>query len=127
MKRPTATDTAAQVDEPAQNLMVGDVDVGQQITGVFENATTALNGVTDAGIGRGGLAEAERAERQPEPSWAVWSTSCRRKASRARRSGVRALPDLEALITKVSEIPGVGDVIKPVADPMLEKLRAMTA
>jgi hypothetical protein len=38
-----------------------------------------------------------------------------------------ALPNLEALITKVTEMPGAGDVIKPVADSVLEKLRAMTA
>ena len=38
-----------------------------------------------------------------------------------------ALPNLEALVTKVSAIPGAGDAIKPAADPVLEKLRAMSA
>jgi hypothetical protein len=37
------------------------------------------------------------------------------------------LPDLEALIAKVSEIPGVGAVIKPTADALVAKLRAMAA
>lgn len=36
-----------------------------------------------------------------------------------------ALPELEALIARVTEIPGVGDVIGPVANGLVEKRRAM--
>ena len=35
--------------------MVGDVDVGQQVTGGFETTTTALNGVTDAASAQAAL------------------------------------------------------------------------
>jgi hypothetical protein len=122
-----ATDTPAQVDEAADNLMVGDVDVGREVTGWFESATTTLEGITDAGsaeaavpklnelndgLGKiGGLAEQLPAEGK--------------SALAALVSG--SLASLETLIAKVSEIPGVGDVIQPVAGSMLEKLRAMTA
>jgi hypothetical protein len=38
-----------------------------------------------------------------------------------------ALPEVEALIARVTEIPGVGAVIKPTADALVAKLKAMTA
>jgi hypothetical protein len=38
-----------------------------------------------------------------------------------------APPQLEALIARASEIPGVGDVIRPAADAMVEKRKSMTA
>jgi hypothetical protein len=122
-----ATDAPAEVGEAADNLMVGDVDVGREITGWFENATATLEGITDAGSAEaavpklnelndglaklGGLAEQLPAEGK--------------SALAALVSG--SLASLESLIAKVSEIPGVGDVIQPVAGSMLEKLRAMTA
>jgi hypothetical protein len=121
-----ATSTAAQVGEAAKNLMVGDVDVGQQVTGVFDGATKTLNEVTDEASAKAvaklnefdasltklkGLADQLPAEGKSALSALV----------------AAALPNLEALITKVNAIPGAGEVIKPITDPMLEKLRAMNA
>ena len=107
--------------------MVGDVNVGQQVTDVFNNATTALNGVTDAASAQaavpklngindsltklGGLVDQLPAEGKTALASLV--------------SGL--LPNLEALIAKVTALPGVGDIIKPVTDTMLERLRALTA
>ena len=118
---------ATQVGQPAPNLMVGDVDVGQQVTDLFTNTTTALNGMTDAASAEaavpklneindsltklGGLAGQLPAEGKT--------------ALAALVSG--QLPNLEALIAKVTALPGVGNVIKPVTDTMLQRLRALTA
>jgi hypothetical protein len=122
-----AAGTAAQVGESAKNLMVGDVDLSQQTTGVFEDATKALNDVTDSASAElavpklndvndslsklGGLVDQLPAEGK--------------SALAALIAGV--LPKLEALIAKVNDIPGAKEVIGPIADSMLEKLRAMTA
>jgi hypothetical protein len=118
---------ATEGGAPAANLMVGDVNVGQQVTDVFNNATAALNGVTDAASAEaavpklngindsltnlGGLVNQLPAEGKT--------------ALAALVSG--QLPNLEALIAKVTALPGVGDIIKPITDTMLERLRALTA
>ena len=122
-----AADTAAQVGEAASNLMVGNVDVGQQITGVFEGATAALDGATDAASAEAALPKLnELNDSLTKLGSLVDQLPAEGKSALAALvSGT--LPNLEALITRVSEIPGAGDVIKPVADSMLEKLRAMTA
>ena len=107
--------------------MVGDVDVGREITGWFENATTTLDGITDAGSAEAALPKLnELNDGLTKLGGLVEQLPAEGKSALAALvSG--SLANLEALIAKVSELPGVGDVIKPVADSMLEKLRAMTA
>jgi len=36
-----------------------------------------------------------------------------------------SLPGLQALITKVEALPGVGDILKPVVDPVAAQLGAL--
>jgi hypothetical protein len=119
-------ETPAQVGERA-NLMVGDVDLGQQVTDVFKNATTALDGVTDAASAKVALPKLNEINDSLTKlgSLADQLPAEGKSALATRVSG--SLSSLEALIAKVNEIPGAGDVIKPVADSMLGKLRAMTA
>jgi hypothetical protein len=123
----TAPGTPAQVGEPAGNLMVGDVDVGQQITGVFESATATLNGITDAASAEAAVPKLnELNDSLTKLGGLVDQLPAEGKSALAALvSG--SLPSLETLIAKVNEIPGAGEVIKPVADSMLGKLRAMTA
>jgi hypothetical protein len=119
-------ETPAQVGEPA-NLMVGDVDVGQQVTDVFKNATTALDGVTDAASAKAALPKLnEINDSLTKLGGLVDQLPAEGKSALATLvSG--SLSSLETLVAKVNEIPGAGEVIKPVADSMLGKLRAMTA
>jgi hypothetical protein len=122
-----AVDTAAGVGEGAENLLVGDVDVGEQITGVFESATATLNGITDAASAEAAVPELnELNDSLGKLGGLVDQLPAEGKSALAALvSG--SLSNLEALITKVAEIPGAGDVIRPVADSLLEKLQAMTA
>jgi hypothetical protein len=121
-----AGDAPAQVGETA-NLMVGDVDVGKQVTDVFKNATTALDGVTDAASAKAAVPKlTEINDSLTKLGGLVDQLPAEGKSALATLvSG--SLSSLETLVAKVNEIPGAGEVIKPVADSMLEKLRAMTA
>ena len=127
-----AADPAVETAGPGrrggrQNLMVGDVDVGQQVTGWFDGATKTLNGVTDAASAEAALPKLnELGASLDKVGGLVEQLPAEGKSALAALVSA-ALPNLEALIAKVNEIPGAGDVIKPVADSMLEKLRAMTA
>jgi hypothetical protein len=121
------TDTATQVGEPAENLMVGDVNVGQEATSLFERATTALNGVTDAASAEAALPQLTEINAGLDKLDGLVGQlpAAGKSALAALING--ALPDLEALIAKVSDIPGVGEVIKSAADAMVAKLKAMAA
>ena len=118
---------ATQVGQPAPNLMVGDVDLGRQVTDAFTNTTTALNGVTDAASAEAALPKLNEINDSLTKlgGLADQLPAAGKSALAALVSG--SLPNLEALITKVTGIPGVGAVIKPVTDSVLGKLRAMTA
>jgi hypothetical protein len=118
---------ATEVGEPAQNLMVGDVNVGQQVTEVFNNATTTLNGVTDAASAEAAVPKLNGInDSLTTLGGLVGQLPDEGKAALgALVSG--QLPNLEALIAKVTALPGVGGIIKPVTDTMLERLRALTA
>jgi hypothetical protein len=118
---------ATQVGEPPANLMVGDVNVGQQVTDVFSNATTALNGVTDAASAQAAVPKLNGInDSLTKLDGLVDQLPAEGKAALAVLVSGQ-LPNLEALIAKVTALPGVGDIIKPVTDTMLERLRALTA
>jgi hypothetical protein len=122
-----AGQAATQVGESAKNLMVGDVDIGQEVTGWFDGASAALNDVTDTASAEAALPKLnELGESLDKVGGLVEQLPAEGKSALAALVAA-ALPKLEALVAKASEVPGVADLIKPVADPMLAKLRAMTA
>jgi hypothetical protein len=122
-----AADTATQVGESTKNLMVGDVDVGQEVTGWFDGMTETLTDVTDPASAEAALPKLnELGASLDKVSGLVEQLPAEGKSALAGLVAA-ALPKLEALVAKVNEIPGAGEAIKPVTDPILEKLRAMTA
>jgi hypothetical protein len=121
------TTPPATVGEPAQNLVVDDVNLGQEVTNVFESATAALNDVTDAASAEAALPRLSEVDanldRLSGPAGRLPAEG--KSALAAMING--ALPELEALIARVSEIAGVGDIIRPAANALVEKLKAMAA
>jgi hypothetical protein len=117
---------AAPVGAPATNLMVGDVNVGQQVTDALKNATDALNGITDAASAQAAVPKLNEINDSLNSLGGLVDQLPAEGKSALAALVSAALPNLEALNTKVTGIAGVGDVIKPVTDAMLEKLRAMT-
>jgi hypothetical protein len=121
------TDTATQVGEDAQNLVVGDVNVGQEVTGAFESATTALNGITDAASAEAALPKLTEIDANLDKLGGLVEQLPAEGKSALVALINGALPALETLIAKVNDMPGVGPVIKPTADAMVAKLKAMVA
>ena len=121
------TTPPATVGEPAQNLVVGDVNLGQEVTNVFESATAALNDVTDAASAEAALPRLTEIDANLDRlGGLVGQLPAEGKSALAALIN-GALPELEALIARVSELPGVGAVIKPAADALVAKLQAMVA
>ena len=91
-----------------QNLLVGDVNLGQEVTGVFESATAALNDVTDAASAEAALPRLTEINTNLDRlGGLVGQLPAEGKSALAALIN-GALPELEALIARVSEIPGVG-------------------
>ncbi len=97
------------------------------MTGVFDSATTALNDVTDSASAKAAAAKLNEVDDNLAKIKGLVDQLPAEGKSALAALVAGALPDLEALITKVSAIPGASDAIKPITDPMLEKLRAMSA
>jgi hypothetical protein len=121
------TTPPATVGEPAQNLVVGDVNLGQEVTSVVESATTVLNDVTDATSAEAALPRLNEIDANLDRlGGLVGQLPAEGKSALAALIN-GALPEFEALVARVSEISGVGAVIKPAADALVEKLKAMAA
>jgi hypothetical protein len=121
------TTPPATVGEPAQNLVVDDVNIGQEVTNAFEGATAALNDVTDAASAEAALPRLNEIDANLDRLGGLAGQLPAEGKSALAALINGALPELEALIARVTEIPGVGDVIGPVANGLLDKLRAMAA
>jgi hypothetical protein len=121
------TTPPATVGEPAQNLVVDDVNIGQEVTNAFESATGALNDVTDAASAEAALPRLNEIDANLDRLGGLAGQLPAEGKSALAALINGALPELEALIARVTEIPGVGDVIGPAANGLVDKLRAMAA
>ena len=120
-----ATDAAATATEAVEGA-AGSIDiegVGGQLTDMFGGATDALSGITDvasaeaavpalqsAGENLGGLSG--QLEKIPE--------AARGPLTSIITNGVSAL---QPLIESATAIPGVGPIIEPIVNPMMETLQ----
>jgi hypothetical protein len=126
--RREAEEAVAPTTAPAtQNLQVGDVNLGREVTGVFESATAALNDVTDTASAEAALPKLTEIDANLDRLGGLAGQLPAEGKSALAALINGALPELEALIARVTEIPGVGAVIKPAADALVAKLKAMTA
>ena len=121
------TTPPATVGEPAQNLVVDDVNLGQEVTSVFENATAALSDVTDAASAEAALPKLNEIDANLDRLGGLAGRLPAEGKSALAALINGALPELEALIARVSDIPGVGDIIRPAANGLVQKLKAMAA
>ena len=103
------TTPPATVGEPAQNLVVDDVNLGQEVTSVFENATAALSDVTDAASAEAALPKLNEIDANLDRLGGLAGRLPAEGKSALAALINGALPELEALIARVSDIPGVGD------------------
>ncbi len=114
-----AVDTGAlQVPDAA---MAG-ADVGKQIGDVLGSATSTLSGITDVESAQAALPDIEAMTSKLDGVTGLLDQlpeGARSSVSTAARNG---LGQLQPTIDKVLEIPGVGPILRPAVESMLEKL-----
>ena len=106
----------------AKDTVPGNMDLGEQLTGVMGSATDSLGGITDVKSAEAAVLQLD--ETTSKLGGLVGLMDKLPEAARAPISGIvsNGLPQIQGLIDKVSAIPGVGPIIKPAVDGLMEKL-----
>lgn len=120
---PTPTPDIATPAVP--DLTVGGVDLGTQFAGIVDGVTTRLRGVTDVASAQAVVPELTDLGTQLET---VGSSAGQLPAEAGRTFAgqvAAALPQFRSVVDAALALPGVGDVLRPVAEPMLRRLEAL--
>jgi hypothetical protein len=124
-----ATDAAGDAADGVQamtaaltNAVVGDVNVGQGLTDTFSSATSILTGVTDEATARTALPQITELTTKLGTFSGVLDqlpAEGRTAVSEAAKTGNAGI---QALVDKVSALPGVSGVLKPALDALMQAL-----
>jgi hypothetical protein len=109
-----------------QNLTVGGLDVGKQVTDSIANLRTTLTNVTDAASAQASLPKLQEVTAQIDKvDGLIGQLSAEQRKLLA---GIVSplVPTLNQLFDKVVAIPGVADVLKPTIDALKAKLAVLT-
>ncbi len=127
MAKPAATATAPAVPAApaAANMMVGDVDVSKSLTSALGDLTATLGGITDLPSAQAALPKLQGAGTS-----ITTITGLAEKFAPEQKTTVsglvnNALPGLTQAATKAEAIAGVGDILKPVLDGIINSLGTM--
>ncbi len=123
-----ATDAAAGATDAAANAVAGAADglnldgLGDDVTGMFNSASETLGGITDVESATAAVPGLEDLGSKVSELPALFDKVP--EAARGPLQGIvgEGLGSLQPIIEKVTAIPGVGGVIGPVLDPILETL-----
>ena len=105
------------------DMAVPDVSaVGEELTGVFSTATSALEGITDADSATAAVPGLTDVASKLEGVSEQFS-----QIPEAARGPLAAIvgdnmSKLQELVDKLTQLPGVGDILKPVIEPIMKAL-----
>lgn len=123
-----AVDSAKDTASSAASSVAGDVDPEAfkgNLTGIFDSASETLGGITDIDSATAAVPGLE--ELGGKVTGAADMFDKIPEAARGPLSGIatEGLGSLQPIIDKVMGIPGVGDILKPILDPILAALQGM--
>lgn len=101
------------------------VKLGSDLSGWFTSLTGSLSGITDAATAEAALPQLKDAVSQLDSAKSVFDSLPAVGKSSIVSIIASNLGGIKDLIAKVASIPGVGDLVKPFTDPILNTLTAM--
>jgi hypothetical protein len=101
------------------------VKLGSDLSGWFTSLTGSLSGITDAATAEAALPQLKDAVSQLDSAKSVFDSLPAVGKSSIVSIITSNLGSIKELIAKVASIPGVGDLVKPFTDPILNTLTAM--
>ena len=111
-----------QAPTPTPSMVVGGVDVGQEIGDSLSGLRTSLQGVTDVRSAAAALPKLEAARTQIDKVSSLVGQLTPNQRKIVGGMVASAMPPINRLSDKVLEIPGVGEVLRPTIDPVKTKL-----
>jgi len=112
----------ASMLQKLQGVKVGDVDVGEVAASAVENVSSSLQGVKDEATAQAALPKLNEAASQLDRLTGLLDQMSPETRKTVADVFAAIRPTLDQLIDKATAIPGVGAVIKPVADTIRTKL-----
>jgi hypothetical protein len=119
--------TAEQPATAGQSLIVGDLNIGKQVTDSISSLRTTLAGITDANSARAALPKLQEAAAQFDKVSGLSAQLSAEQRKLLAGTVSPSLPTLNQLLDKVLAIPGVAELLKPTIDALKAKLAVMTA
>jgi hypothetical protein len=111
----------------AQNLMVGGLDIGKQVTDSIASLRTTLNGVTDAASAQAALPKLQEITAQIDKVGGMIGQLSAEQRKLLAGLVNPVMPTLNQLFDKVLAIPGVAELLKPAIDALKVKLAGLVA
>jgi hypothetical protein len=99
--------------------------LGTDLTGWFTSLTGSLGGITDAATAEAAIPKLKDAVSQLDSAKTVFDTLPAAGKSSILSIITSNLGGIKELIAKVTSIPGVGDLVKPYTDPIVNTLTAL--
>ena len=122
------TDQVVQQGATAiQNLSVGGIDLGKQVTDSIGSLRSTLAGITDEASARAALPKLQAATAQIDKVDGLLGQLSATQRTALAGLVTPAMPALNQLLDKVLAIPGVAEVLKPTIDTLKAKLATLTA
>jgi len=122
-------ETPSQIEAPyasmlqkLQGVKVGDVDIGEVAASAVENVSSSLQGVKDETTAQAALPKLNEAASQLDRLTGLLDQMSPETRKTVADVFAAIRPTLDQLLDKATAIPGVGAVIKPVADTIRTKL-----
>ena len=112
---------------PAQNLMVGGLDIGKQVTDNIASLRTTLNDVTDAASAQAALPKLREVTAQIDKVDGMIGQLSPEQRKLLAGLVNPVMPTLNQVFDKVLAIPGVAELLKPTIDALRAKLAVLTA
>jgi hypothetical protein len=110
-----------------QSLIVGDLNIGRQVTDSIASVRTTLAGITDADSARAALPKLQEAAAQFDTVSGLSERLSAEQRKALAGTVSPSLPALNQLLDKVLTIPGVAELLKPTIDTLKAKLAVLTA
>jgi cytoskeletal protein RodZ len=113
---------AAQEAASSAVAMVGGVDLGKEITGHLTKLGSVFGGITNTDTARSAVPSLQDISGSVDKLKGLSAQLPASGRSALAALVAKSLPPLRSALDKANAIPGVGDVIRPVADPLMASL-----
>jgi hypothetical protein len=119
-----AQQAAQQATSAAQSAlaMVGNVDLGKEISGSLTQLGTMFGGITDINSAKSAVPQLQDIAGKLDKLKALAGQLPAAGRSMLADLVAKALPTLRTALDKAYALPGISDVLKPAADPLMASL-----